>query len=118
MEILSRRKKIDPSKIAIYASLDFDKNYPPPEEFNLFRGGDKDYENFIVGNYQHVIFNQSLQEGWDDPACYFAYIDKSMGSNVQIEQVIGRVLRQPEAKHYPTDILNTAHFFVRVDAKN
>ena len=46
---------------------------------------------------------------------YFAYIDKSMGSSAQITQVIGRVLRQPGAQHYPSERLNTAHFYVRVD---
>lgn len=49
---------------------------------------------------------------------YFAYIDKSMGSKVQIEQLIGRVLRQPGATHYAHPILNTAHFYVRVDKKS
>ncbi len=72
---------------------------------------------FTAGNYKHVIFNLSLQEGWDDPAVSFAYIDKSMGSAVQVEQVIGRALRQPGARHYPDVDLNTATFFVRVDDK-
>lgn len=110
-------KKIDPALVAVYCNLDFDRNYPPPPEFIVFRGGDADYENFIAGEFQHVIFNLSLQEGWDDPECYFAYIDKSMGSNIQVEQVIGRVLRQPGAAHFGSDVLNTAHFYVRVDQK-
>jgi type III restriction enzyme len=38
-----------------------------------------------------------------------------MGSNVQVEQVIGRVLRQPCAQHFPDQDLNTAVFFVRMD---
>jgi type III restriction enzyme len=92
-----------------------DKNYPAPEGFHLFRGGDSDYETFSKGAYRHVIFNLALQEGWDDPLCYFAYVDKSMESRVQVEQIIGRVLRQPGAKHYAADRLNTAHFYVRVD---
>jgi len=103
--------------IAVYSSLDFDKNFPPPEDFVLFKGGDSDYDDFVTGNYQHVIFNLSLQEGWDDPSCYFAYIDKSMGSNVQVEQLVGRVLRQPGATHYASPALNIAHFYIRVDAK-
>jgi type III restriction enzyme len=49
----------------------------------------------------HIIFNLSLQEGWDDPECCFAYIDKDMGSPDQVTQVVGRVLRQPGAQHYP-----------------
>ena len=114
---LVEEKKVDPSNIAVYCSLDFDKSYPPPTEFVLFKGGDADYEKFVDGDYRHVIFNMTLQEGWDDPGCYFAYIDKSMGSNIQVEQIIGRVMRQPEAQHYVSDILNTAHFYVRVDTK-
>ncbi len=106
---------IDPNSIAVYCTLKFDKNYPPPDEFHLFRGGDSDYQDFTAGDFQHVIFNLSLQEGWDDPLAYFAYIDKSMESRVQVEQIIGRVLRQPGVRHYPSDRLNTAHFYVRVD---
>ncbi len=106
---------VDAAKIATYASLKFDKDFPKPDDFVLFSGGDKDYANFIAGDYQHVIFNLSLQEGWDDPLAYFAYIDRSMESKIQIEQVIGRLLRQPEAHHFPAERLNTAHFYVRVD---
>lgn len=108
---------IDPSKIAVYCNLKFDAKFPPPPGFNLFSGGDADYDNFISGNYQHIIFNLTLQEGWDDPACYFAYIDKEMGSKEQVTQIVGRVLRQPQAKHYPDPALNTAHFYIRADEK-
>jgi type III restriction enzyme len=106
---------IDPDEIAVYCSLKMDKSYPAPEGFHLFSGGDKDYDDFSQGGFRHIIFNLSLQEGWDDPLCYFAYIDKSMDSRVQVEQVIGRLLRQPGAQHYAADHLNTAHFYVRVD---
>lgn len=109
---------VDPDKIAVYTrALIFNKNFPAPADFVLFSGGDSDYENFVSGGYTHVIFNLSLQEGWDDPLAYFAYIDKSMESDVQIEQVIGRLLRQPNAQHFPSERLNTAHFYVRVDNK-
>lgn len=106
---------VDASTVAVYADLKTDKDYPLPDEFILFKGKDKDYDTFTAGDYQHIIFNQTLQEGWDDPAVYFAYIDKSMNSKVQVTQVIGRVLRQPGAEHYSTERLNSAHFFVRVD---
>jgi len=110
--------EIDPKEIAVYCNLKFGKENPPPPEFNLFAGGDNDYQNFIAGNYKHIIFNLSLQEGWDDPECYFAYIDKDMGSKLQITQIIGRVLRQPNAEHYGDPRLNTAHFYIRTDEKN
>lgn len=106
---------VSPGDIAVYCSLAFDKSHPAPPQFRHFKGGENDYDAFIAGDFHHVIFNLSLQEGWDDPLCYFAYIDKSMDSRVQVEQIIGRVLRQPNAHHYPADRLNAAHFYVRVD---
>lgn len=109
---------IPPEEIAVYCNLKFDKRFPKPNNFNLFSGGDNDYEEFTRGNYRHIIFNQSLQEGWDDPACYFAYIDKDMGSATQVTQVIGRVLRQPNATHYPDDKLNMASFYIKTDEKD
>ncbi|MET3803972.1 type III restriction enzyme [Nakamurella sp. UYEF19] len=106
---------VDPATVAVYASLKVHAEYPLPDEFILYRGADKDYETFTEGNYKHIIFNLGLQEGWDDPEVYFAYIDKSMDSRIQIAQVIGRVLRQPNAMRYAGAHLNTAYFYVRVD---
>lgn len=108
---------IDPSQIAVYCDLKFDSKFPPPANFNLFSGGDSDYSDFMAGDFRHIIFNLSLQEGWDDPACGFGYIDKDMGSPDQVTQIIGRVLRQPGAEHYTAGVLNTAHFYIRTDEK-
>lgn len=106
---------IPASEIAVYADLKTHKDFPLPADFTLFNGGESDYEDFVAGDYRHIIFNKTLQEGWDDPSVYFAYIDKTMESTVDITQVVGRVLRQPGATHYEADRLNTAHFYVRVD---
>jgi type III restriction enzyme len=108
-------KGISPSEIAVYCNLKFDKRFPKPDNFRLFSGGDNDYSEFIKEDFRHIIFNKTLQEGWDDPSCYFAYIDKDMGSNTQVTQIIGRVLRQPDATHYPDDRLNTANFYIKTD---
>nr|WP_314638252.1 DEAD/DEAH box helicase family protein [uncultured Pseudomonas sp.] len=114
---LVEEKMIDPARIAVYADLKFsDRN--KPDAMNLFSKGESDFDEFQAGDYQHIIFNQGLQEGWDDPGCYLGYIDKSMGSQIKVEQIIGRVLRQYGARHYDTAILNSAHFFLRVDKKN
>ena len=114
---LTERHKVPPAKIAVYCSLRFDKGFRAPSEFVHFRGTDRDYGALISGDFQHIIFNLSLQEGWDDPLCYCAYVDKSMESRIQVEQVVGRVLRQPGLQHYPAQRLNTAHFYIRVDRK-
>ena len=115
---LVENNNIDPNDIAIYCDLKVDPRFPLPEKFHLFSGGENDYERFIAEEYHHIIFNLSLQEGWDDPSCYFAYIDKDMGSKDQVTQVIGRVLRQPDSQHYSYPDLNTAHVYVRTDSKN
>lgn len=115
---LTTQKKIDPAEIVVYADLKTDPDFRLPPEFNLLSQGENDYARFLEGNYKHIIFNLTLQEGWDDPTCYFAYVDKSMESNIQITQVIGRAIRQPEATRYPAPRLNQAHFYIRVDHKN
>jgi type III restriction enzyme len=115
---LTREHDIDADDVAVYCDLKVDKRFPLPVNFHLFSGGDSDYSDFINGNYHHIIFNLSLQEGWDDPECYFAYIDKDMGSKDQVTQVLGRVLRQPGAKHFQDPVLNTAHIYVHTDSKN
>ncbi|MCP9734797.1 DEAD/DEAH box helicase family protein [Pseudomonas sp. GBPI_506] len=114
---LVEQKKVDPGRIAIYADLKFSVG-GKPDAVNLFSKGESDFDEFQAGNFQHIIFNQGLQEGWDDPACYLGYIDKSMGSQIKVEQIIGRVLRQYDARHYDAPLLNSAHFFLRVDKKN
>ncbi len=114
---LVEEKGVDPKSVAIYANLSFIEGNKPTE-VNLFSKGESDFEAFTAGDFQHIIFNLSLQEGWDDPACYLAYVDKSMGSSIQVEQVIGRVLRQYGATHYDNPLLNTAHFFLRVDSQS
>ncbi len=114
---LVEEKGVNPKDVAIYANLAFAAG-TKPDEVNLFSKGENDFEEFQAGNFQHIIFNLSLQEGWDDPACYLAYIDKSMGSSIQVEQIMGRVLRQYDAKHYTSPLLNAAHFFLRVDNRN
>jgi type III restriction enzyme len=115
---LVNEKGVPPESIAVYTSaLKFDKEYPPPDGFIQFKGGDSDYATFASGEYRHIIFNLGLQEGWDDPEVYFAYVDKSMQSNIQVEQVIGRVLRQPGVTHFEAAELNTANFYIRVDTR-
>lgn len=106
---------IDPAEIAVYCDLRVSPSNPPPSSFVLFNAGENDYQRFTDGAYRHIIFNLALQEGWDDPDCYLAYVEKSMGSPLQVEQVVGRVLRQPHARYYPVEDLNGCGFYIHVD---
>lgn len=112
---LTEQCGVPAKEVAVYADLKTDRDFPLPVDFVLYSGGESDYEEFVANDYRHIIFNRTLQEGWDDPSVYFAYVDRTMESSVQITQVVGRVLRQPGAMHYEADRLNTAHFYVRVD---
>ncbi|MCE8163928.1 MAG: hypothetical protein I3273_07830 [Candidatus Moeniiplasma glomeromycotorum] len=107
-----------PENIAVYCDLKFSRDYPKPPEFNLFAGGgEKKYQEFISGDFQHIIFNLGLQEGWDDPLVYCAYIDRLLNSSLAVKQIIGRVLRQPKPAitHQLSELLNTAHFYIQVE---
>jgi type III restriction enzyme len=108
---------VDPDAIAVYLDLKTNKDFPLPDGFHVFKGGEKDYTELSAGGFRHIIFNLGLQEGWDDPLCYFAYIDKSMESSAQVEQTVGRLLRQPDATRLPVERLNTAHVYIRVDRR-
>lgn len=63
-------------------------------------------------SYRHIIFNKKLQEGWDDPSVYLCYFDGETSSATRIQQVLGRAVRQPGAKHHSNEELNTAYFFI------
>jgi type III restriction enzyme len=66
--------------------------------------------------YRHIIFNQSLQEGWDDPEAYVCYFDGVTRSFLRIRQIVGRVLRQPSARRYVAEALNTATLILQTPA--
>lgn len=56
-----------------------------------------------------IITVNALKEGWD---CPFAYILASLAnktSQVDVEQILGRVLRQPHAKKQPNTLLNMSY---------
>lgn len=103
--VLVEKAGIDANTVGVYCSL---KGNDFPENFHLI----KKFEDLQRGNFKHIIFNLGLQEGWDDPEVYFAYIDKTLRSPREITQIIGRVLRQPHAKKTSYEVLNSAHFCV------
>ncbi|SOD80471.1 DEAD/DEAH box helicase [Spirosoma fluviale] len=58
---------------------------------------------------RYIITVNALKEGWD---CPFAYILASLAdrsSAVDIEQILGRVLRQPYVMRHQSDLLNVSY---------
>ena len=58
---------------------------------------------------RYIITVNALKEGWD---CPFAYILASVAnktSRVDVEQILGRILRQPYAQKHKMPLLNTSY---------
>ena len=58
---------------------------------------------------RYIITVNALKEGWD---CPFAYILASLAnrtSTVDVEQILGRILRQPYAMEHKSPLLNTSY---------
>lgn len=58
---------------------------------------------------RYIITVNALKEGWD---CPFAYILASLAnktSKVDVEQIVGRILRQPYARQHSSPLLNTSY---------
>lgn len=99
-----RRRKIPADEIALYTQT---KELPDDAEKVSSLSALQD-------RHRHIIFNRALQEGWDDPEAYLCYFDGETNSYTRIQQIIGRVLRQPMGRHSGEEALNTATLFIRV----
>lgn len=58
---------------------------------------------------RYIITVNALQEGWD---CPFAYILASVAnktSPVDVEQILGRILRQPHTRRHAAELLNMSY---------
>lgn len=59
-----------------------------------------------------VITQKALAEGWDCPFAYILVSMASLSSATAVEQLLGRVLRQPNASHRQAKVLNQSYAFV------
>lgn len=76
---------------------------------------DKDYRNGIADlncPAKYVITQRALAEGWDCPFAYVLVSMASLHSATAVEQLLGRILRQPEAKRRVAHALNQSYAFV------
>lgn len=59
-----------------------------------------------------VITQQALAEGWDCPFAYVLVSMAELSSATAVEQLLGRILRQPQARHRQNAALNQSYAFV------
>lgn len=94
----------------------------PPEEIVVATGEEKGLEE-IDAQYakgiadeacpvKFVITQKALAEGWDCPSAYILVSMATLHSSTAVEQLLGRVLRQPEARHREHPALNQSYAFV------
>ncbi len=60
---------------------------------------------------RYIITVNALKEGWD---CPFAYILASLANRtsvIDVEQILGRILRRPFTKKYSKDLLNMSYVY-------
>jgi type III restriction enzyme len=61
---------------------------------------------------RYIITVQKLREGWDCPFAYVLCSVAELSSSRAVEQILGRVLRMPNARRKTQDELNLAYAFV------
>lgn len=88
----------------------------PEEQIAIATGDKKELEGVDVFNrdcpIKFILTQQALAEGWD---CSFAYVLASvaeMRSPKAVEQILGRILRMPEARKWETQGLNQSYAYV------
>jgi type III restriction enzyme len=75
----------------------------------------KEYEHGIADPrcpVKYVITQQALAEGWDCPSAYVLVSMAELHSSTAVEQLLGRILRQPGARSRSAEVLNQSYAFV------
>jgi type III restriction enzyme len=62
-------------------------------------------------NIDYLIFKQAAATGWDCPRASILVMFREIGNPIFKTQVLGRIRRMPEAKHYNLSILNNGYVF-------
>lgn len=60
---------------------------------------------------QVLLFKEAIALGWDCPRAAVLLIFRKLSSDEFTIQTVGRILRMPEQKHYPNEILNYGYVY-------
>lgn len=66
-------------------------------------------------NAKVLFFKQGIATGWDCPRAQILVGLREMKSDTFKTQVLGRIIRQPEHKHYANEVLNYGYAFTNYD---
>ena len=86
-----------------------------PEEIAIKTSAQNDIENIDLFSshcvIRYIITRRALQEGWDCSFAYILGIIPNVSSNTSITQLVGRVLRQPQAKKCGVPQLDESYIY-------
>lgn len=68
-----------------------------------------------TSNVRVLFFKQAIATGWDCPRAQILVGLREMKSETFTTQVLGRIIRQPEHKHYAEDSLNYGYVFTNYE---
>lgn len=61
-----------------------------------------------------LLFKEAIALGWDCPRAAVLLIFRKLQSDQFTIQTVGRIMRMPEQKHYPKEILNLGYVFTDI----
>ena len=117
-----KRKDVETLDVNTVRQELIDNHRVPTEEIVVATGEekgletiDKDYAKGINDpscQIKFVITQKALAEGWDCPSAYILVSMAALHSSTAVEQLLGRILRQPDATHRESAALNQSYAFV------
>lgn len=92
----------------------------PREEIAIKTGDRDELKNVDLKSpecpIRYIITVNALKEGWDCPFAYILATVANRSSVVDVEQILGRILRMPDAKNNKSDVLNLSYVITSSNA--
>jgi type III restriction enzyme len=114
--LVQAENKDKPANVEAVRKYLLENEHLTEEQLAIVTGDQRDLDNINLFDpackVEVVITVQALKEGWD---CSFAYVfcsTANIGSNRDVEQLLGRVLRMPYARRRKATELNKAYAHV------
>ncbi len=79
---------------------------------------DRNLERISENNapQEYLLFKQAIDTGWDCPRAQILLKFRESESEIFNIQVLGRILRMPEQKHYDVEVLNKAYVYTNTSS--
>jgi len=94
-----------------------EEHHIPANQIAVHTGDEKGLKDVNLNaedcQIRFVVTQSALKEGWDCPFAYVLCSVANLSSNTAVEQMLGRILRMPNAKEKKRPALNRAYAFVR-----